>query len=142
MSCSGGLGLPQLGVLGTVGAQLASEEGEIHSDMSEEEDLRRGAVRSVHMPKSWDTLASLLQAVGSLLAALRRPAASAAPERPLGCLSKVYLSILRACPSSLFQVLVSEEMLLFLPPSLLLGCRRAAWVVPRGGSHLALNLAF
>ena len=39
------------------------------------------------------------------------------PERPLGCLSKAYLSILRACPSPLSQALVSEEVLLFLPHS-------------------------
>ena len=39
------------------------------------------------------------------------------PERPRGCLSKAYLSILRACPSPHFQALVSEEVLLFLPPS-------------------------
>lgn len=60
MSCSGGLGLPRLGVLGTVGAQSVSDEGEIHSDVSGEEDLRRWAVQSVDMPESWDTLASLL----------------------------------------------------------------------------------
>ena len=51
---------PRLGVLGTVGAQSVSDEGEIHSDVSGEEDLRRWAVQSVDMPESWDTLASLL----------------------------------------------------------------------------------
>lgn len=60
MSCSGGLGLPQLGVLGTGGAQSVSDEGEIHSDVSGEGDLRHGAVQSIDVPESWDALASLL----------------------------------------------------------------------------------
>lgn len=69
--------------------------------------------------------------MGNLLAALRRLADSLQlPKRSPGCLSKAHSSCLEGLPFlSVFQSLIPEEVLPFLPPSLppsyLLGCRWA-----------------